>query len=361
METIHVSLGDRGYPIILGEGAIGQLPAVLAERIESQRIALVTDSNVAPLYSGAVTELIEEAGGEPTLCVVPAGEEHKRLAAIDDLCGQFIEAGLDRGSLVIALGGGVLGDIAGFAAAAYMRGVPHIQIPTTLVAQVDSSVGGKTGVNHALAKNIIGAFHQPAAVIADTTFLKSLPPRELRAGLAEVIKHGIIADAGLFTYMEEEAERILEKDLDALLLPVRRSCEIKAQVVEADEREGGLRAILNYGHTFGHGIEAASNYTTFLHGEAVALGMHAAGCLSWILGLVDDAFVDRQQKCLEAYGLPTQWPEIPVEEVLAAMKRDKKSRGGTLRFVVADRIGHVTQRTDVSEEQARRALTALAP
>jgi 3-dehydroquinate synthase len=240
-----------------------------------------------------------------------------------------------------------------------MRGVRFIQIPTTIVAQVDSAVGGKTGVNHPLGKNTIGAFHQPSAVIAEMPFLETLPDRELRAGLAEVLKHGVIADEALFAYMEENVERILGKDLAALELPVRRSCEIKAAIVRDDEKEHGVRANLNYGHTFGHGIEAVTHYERFLHGEAVALGMVCAGALSRELGLVDEAFVERQRACIAAYGLPGVWPEVPVGEVLEAMKHDKKVRSGTLKFVVADRMGHVVHRTDITAEQAARAVAAL--
>lgn len=359
MTELTVSLGDRSYPIHIGVGALDRLADVLGGLACRGAAAVVTDSNVAPLYGDRVLEAVRRAGLSPVLCTLQAGEEHKRLQAVEDLCGQFLEARLDRSSIVVALGGGVVGDVAGFAAAAFMRGIPFVQVPTTIVAQVDSSVGGKTGVNHPLGKNIIGAFHQPSAVVIDLALLRSLPDRELRAGLAEVIKHGIIADEALFHYLENHVERILAKDLEALELPVRRSCEIKGAVVAADEREQGLRANLNYGHTFGHGIEAVTHYTTFLHGEAIALGMHAAGALARNLGLVEDDFVSRQKACIAAYGLPVSWPELPVEATLAAMRHDKKVRAGTMKFVVADRIGHVLHRTDVTEEQARKALEAV--
>jgi 3-dehydroquinate synthase len=261
--------------------------------------------------------------------------------------------------VVVALGGGVVGDMAGFAAAVFMRGVPFIQMPTTIVAQVDSSVGGKTGVNHPLGKNTIGAFHQPAAVVIDMGMLRTLPPRELRAGMAEVIKHGVIADAALFEYLEGASAGVLRGDLDALRTPVLRSCEIKAAVVAEDEHEHGRRADLNYGHTFGHAIETASHYERFLHGEAVALGMCAAGALARNLGLVDEAFVSRQEACIAAYGLPVRWPEMPVDETLAAMKSDKKARAGTLKFVLATRMGAVVHRTDVTPDAVRAALETL--
>jgi 3-dehydroquinate synthase len=359
MKCITVALGDRPYPIHVGEGALSVLPDTLAQVGAKGAVAIVTDSNVAPLYAEQVANLIEQAGLTATVCAFPAGEANKRISQIEYLCGAFLEAGLDRSSMVIALGGGVVGDVAGYAAASFMRGIPFIQIPTTIVAQVDSSVGGKTGVNHPLAKNIIGAFHQPVAVITDLALLRSLPDRELRAGLAEAIKHGIIADAELFTYMVEHAAAILDKDLSALETPVLRSCEIKAGVVAEDEKEYGLRAILNYGHTFGHGVEAASNYDTFLHGEAIAIGMEAASRLSRHLDMVDDAFVDAQTACFTAYGLPTTWGAMPVDSTLEAMKHDKKVRAGTMKFILADRMGHVVQRTDITLDQARLALEAV--
>jgi len=252
-----------------------------------------------------------------------------------------------------------VGDMAGFAAAVFMRGIRFVQIPTTIVAQVDSSVGGKTGVNHLLGKNSIGAFHQPSAVVIDMALLESLPDREVRAGMAEVIKHGVIADEDLFDYLERESRAILAKDVRALEMPILRSCEIKSAIVAMDEREHGRRAELNYGHTFGHGIEAVSGYSRFLHGEALALGMHAAGVLACALGMVDAAFVARQRACIEAYGLPTAWPELPVDAALDAMRHDKKARSGKLKVILPDRLGHVVQRTDVDDGALRDALDAL--
>ncbi len=359
MKTITVDLGDRSYPIHIGPGALDALPGAIADTRTAGVIGLVTDENVAPLYADRVRELVEAAGRHTIICVIPAGEAHKRLAQIDRITEAFLKGGLDRSSLLLALGGGIVGDIAGFAAASYMRGIPFIQIPTTIVAQVDSSVGGKTGVNHALAKNIIGAFHQPEAVVIDTSLLESLPARELRAGLAEVIKHGVIADEALFRYMEDNVGAILEKNLDTLEYPIVRSCEIKAAIVRDDEKEHGVRANLNYGHTFGHGIEAVTDYGHFLHGEAIALGMICAGRLAVNLGLWDGATEDRQRACIEAYGLPVSWPDIPVDATLDAMKRDKKVRAGAMKFIVSDGIGHVVHRTDIAEAQARDALACL--
>lgn len=356
---ISVALGERSYPICIGMGASEELPGTLRALNAKGAVAIASDANVAPLYANRIAELVRAAGLSPVVCAMPPGEANKRIDQIDFFIGEFLKAGLDRSSVVIALGGGVVGDVVGFAAASFMRGVRYIQIPTTIVAQVDSSVGGKTAVNHALAKNIIGAFHQPSAVIIDLDFLKSLPDRELRAGLAEVIKHGVIADADLFAYMEENCPAILAKDLEKIEYPVRRSCEIKSEIVSADEHEHNVRANLNYGHTFGHGIEAASNYDRFLHGEAIAMGMHAAATLARNLGMVDQAFVDRQRACIQSYGLPVLWPSMPVDLVLEAMRHDKKVLAGTMKFVVPDRMGHVIRRTDVTLDQARAALEAV--
>lgn len=359
MTTITVELGERSYPIHIGVDIQSQLAAEL-ERLEAKgAVAICTDSNVGPLYADMIATYVRDAGCEPVVCTMESGEGHKRLERVEEFTGQFLEAGLDRGSVVVALGGGVLGDVAGYTAASFMRGIRFIQMPTTIVAQVDSSVGGKTGVNHPKAKNIIGAFHQPSAVITDMQCLRTLPERELRAGLAEVIKHGIIADEKLFAYMEANVERILNLELDAFEVPIRRSCEIKGAIVSADEREGGVRANLNYGHTFGHGIEAATNYQQFLHGEAIALGMVAAGALSKGLGLVDEAFCARQRACFDAYGLPVQFPDISVDEVMEAMQHDKKSRAGVLKFIAVEGMGKVVHRTDVTPDQARAALETL--
>ena len=357
MKTLFVELGARRYPIHIGVDILGQLP----EMLEGGKgaVGLVTDANVAALYGARVEALIAETGRRCVTHTLPPGEEYKRLDQIQAICGAFLEGGLDRASVLVALGGGVAGDMAGFAAACFMRGIPFIQIPTTIVAQVDSSVGGKTGVNHPLGKNTIGAFHQPDGVLIDMALLRTLPERELRAGMAEVIKHGVIADAELFDYVEDRAAAILGYELEALEYPILRSCEIKAGVVAEDEREHGRRAILNYGHTFGHAIEAVTGYTRYLHGEGVALGMCAAGAMSVALGMADDAFAARQRDCCAAYGLPVSWPGLPVEAALAAMRKDKKARAGTLKFVLAQGIGSVVQRTDIVDDQVRAAFEAI--
>lgn len=358
-QTVTVPLGDRAYDIHIGRRNLHFVKEWLQLRGPRGAAGLITDSNVGPLYADRVRAQIEEAGWRCVVHTMPAGEANKRLDRIEEICGAMLEGGLDRGSVMVTLGGGVVGDVAGFAAACFMRGIPCLQVPTTVVAQVDSSVGGKTAVNHPLGKNTIGMFHQPVAVVIDMELLESLPVREVRAGCAEIIKHGVIADAALFAYMEANARNILDGDLDALLYPIARSCEIKAAVVTQDEHELGLRANLNYGHTFGHAIETVSQYNLFLHGEAVSLGMCAAGALGGNLGLVDREFMERQRSCLAAYGLPVRWPELPVSDALAAMKKDKKARSGKLKFIVPERMGAVMQRTDITEEQARAALASL--
>lgn len=357
MHTVTVDLGERSYAIHIGSGILDRLPRLLSQVQIAGPLALVTDANVAPLYAERVRDLLGDLAVET--CILPAGEPYKRLDQIEWLCGRFLEAGLDRGSAVLALGGGIVGDVAGFAAATFMRGIRFVQVPTTVVAQVDSSVGGKTGVNHALGKNTIGAFHQPSAVLIDMTLLDTLPPRELRAGVAEIVKHGMIADSALFEYLEKNASAIVDGDLDALEWPVVRSCEIKAGIVAQDEREQNLRAILNYGHTFGHAIEAATQYARFLHGEAVALGMICAGRLAVGAGLLDAESAGRQRACIAACGLPVAWADAAVDEAVSLMKHDKKARSGALRFVLPDRIGHVVQRTDILPEQVRKAFDAV--
>ncbi len=358
-DILTVELGERAYPIVIGAGVLEELRTLLDTAHNKGTVGIVTDAQVGPLYADRVKRLVVDTGRSVSVHVMPGGEKHKRLERIEEICGSFLADGLDRTSIIIALGGGVVGDIAGFAAACFMRGIPFIQIPTTIVAQVDSSVGGKTGVNHPLSKNSIGAFHQPDAVLIDMALLQTLPDRELRAGLAEVIKHGVIADADLFAYMENESARILAKDSEALKRPILDSCRIKAGVVAADEKEHGLRANLNYGHTFGHAIEAVTKYETYLHGEAIAIGMHAAALLAQELGMVDAGFVARQRACIAAYGLPTTWPDLPVEETLAAMRKDKKVRSGTMKFILAEAMGRVVQRTDVPEDIVRGALDAV--
>jgi 3-dehydroquinate synthase len=292
--------------------------------------------------------------------VVPDGEDHKDWATLDRVIGELLAHRCDRRTAIVALGGGVVGDLAGFAAATYQRGVPFVQVPTTLLAQVDSSVGGKTAINHALGKNMVGAFYQPRLVLADMDTLTTLPERELRAGLAEVIKHGAIRDAELFAWLEGNVERLLARDPDALAHAVKRSVEIKAEVVARDERETGERALLNFGHTFGHAIETGLGYGTWLHGEAVAAGMVMAAELSARLGLLDGASVDRLRRLIERAGLPVRAPALAPERWLELMAVDKKAAGGRVRFVLLHGLGAAGLHGGVDDAAVREVVSAPA-
>jgi 3-dehydroquinate synthase len=330
--ALTVELGDRSYPIVIGRHLLdGGFD--LTQFLHGDDCLVVTNETVAPLYLDKLAPNL--AGRSVSSISLPDGEAHKTVATMESILDQLANAGAGRDTTVIALGGGVVGDIAGFAAACYMRGVNFIQVPTTLLAQVDSSVGGKTGVNHAQGKNLIGAFHQPQIVLIDTDTLGTLPDRELSAGLAEVIKHGAICDAEFFAWLEDNMGRLLRRDADALAHAIRRSCEIKAQVVAEDEREAGRRAILNFGHTFGHAIERCQGYGEWLHGEAVAAGMVMAAELSGL----DAADIERLRQLIAAARLPVDPPEIPAAEWMAAMGLDKKVQGKQLRFVLLDAIG----------------------
>lgn len=338
---LRVELGDRSYGIFVGAGISASVPGGAGEFFTGRRVLLVSDANVAALHGEKVMAMVVELGGNPSLATVRPGEENKNLATMSSLYEAAVAAGLDRGSVVVGFGGGVPGDMAGFLAATYMRGVDFVQLPTSLLAMVDSSVGGKTGVDLPSGKNLVGAFWQPRAVIIDTDFLKTLPLRELRCGLAEIVKHAVIRDAEMFAELEANIERLLEPDLDFHTRVVARNCGIKAAVVAADEREGGLRAILNYGHSFGHAIEAIGGYGEFGHGEAVAIGMCMAADLAVELGLCEPDLVERQEALLLALGLPTGLPQGDPFKVLAAMNRDKKNRGGKRRLILPAAIGEV--------------------
>lgn len=347
MRTLDIDLGNRSYPIHIGSGLLDSRTSgrsLIAERI-SRRAMIVSNETVAPLY---LERVIASMGNIPTSHVVlPDGEVHKNLATLDLVFEALLRDGFDRGGTIIALGGGVVGDMAGFAAASYQRGIDFIQAPTTLLAQVDSSVGGKTGVNHALGKNMIGAFHQPASVIADVSTLDTLPDSELSAGLAEVIKYGFIIDADFFIWLEDNLEALLARDEQAVIEAVYRSCDIKARMVEADEREHGQRALLNLGHTFGHAIEGAMGYGSWLHGEAVSAGIAMALDLAVRLGEVDEATQQRGLKLLSRAGLPiTAPPEMTPEQFLAFMQRDKKVADGELRLVIPGPIGRARVGSD---------------
>jgi shikimate kinase/3-dehydroquinate synthase len=336
--TLNVDLGERSYPIAIGPGLLSD-PALLARHIPGRQVAIVTNTTVAPLYLERVAAPLRAAGRQVVEIILEDGEQYKNQASLMQVFDALLANKCDRKTTIVALGGGVIGDLAGYAAASYMRGVPFVQLPTTLLSQVDSSVGGKTGINHPLGKNMIGAFYQPRAVLADTAALATLPARELSAGLAEVIKHGAIIDAAFFDWIEQNIGKLMARDQAALAHAIARSCEIKAEVVRQDEREGGLRAILNFGHTFGHAIEAGLGYGTWLHGEAVGCGMVMAADLSHRMGLVDAATVERMRALVAAAGLPTVAPDLGAERWIELMEVDKKNEGGAIKFILMKPLG----------------------
>ena len=337
MKTLTLDLGDRSYPIHIGRGLLGDT-GLLAPLIAGESVAIVTNETVAPLYLERLRRSLPKVNS--TEVVVPDGEQFKTLETVNRIIDALLRGRCDRRTTVIALGGGVVGDMAGFAAAVYQRGVPYVQIPTTLLAMVDSSVGGKTGVNHPLGKNMIGAFHQPRGVIIDTDTLATLPDRELSAGLAEVIKYGLIRDRPFFEWLQANIEALLARDPPALAYAIHRSCQNKAEVVAADEREAGVRAILNLGHTFGHAIETGLGYGTWLHGEAVAAGMVLAADLSRRLGWLTAADAARIEQLVRRARLPVRAPAaLTNERFLELMAVDKKVQGGRLRLVLLKAIG----------------------
>lgn len=357
MEKIRVRLAERSYDIVLGNAMLDGIGEELRSFHLSPKIAIVSNPTVFSLYGERVSDSIRNAGFDLLTVTIPDGEEHKNLATLQQIYNELLRYRLDRQSAVVALGGGVVGDIAGFAASTYMRGIPYIQVPTTLLAQVDSSVGGKTGVDHELGKNMIGAFWQPKLVWIDGDTLKTLPERQLRAGLAEVIKYGVIDDSDLFTFLERNKDRILNLDNDALIHIIKRSCEIKAGVVAQDEREAGLRAILNYGHTIGHAIETVTGYTRFLHGEAVAIGMHLEARLAEKLGLIPADQAVRIKNLIESYGLPAEKPnDIKEQSIFLSMQLDKKAVAGELKFVLPTSIGKVEIFRGASDAAIREVL-----
>jgi len=356
MERLRIELGERSYPILIGPRLLEDA-AVLAETLPAKDVLVVTNQTVAPLHLARLERAL--AGRRVASIALPDGEQHKTLTTMAQIFDALVERRLNRDGCVAALGGGVVGDMAGFAAACYQRGVDYVQLPTTLLAQVDSSVGGKTGVNHPGGKNLIGAFHQPRAVVADTTTLATLPPRELRAGLAEVIKYGLIADAAFLDWIEENLDALLGLDEAALTRAIRRSCEIKAEIVAEDEREHGRRALLNLGHTFGHAIETATGYGEWLHGEAVATGMLMAADLSHRLGWLASTDVARIEALLERTGLPVEAPPIGADRALALMALDKKVLAGRIRLVVMRRIGDGLVVGDYPAESLQATLVAF--
>ena len=340
MQTVTVNLGERSYPIELGEGLLSRVGEIMKARGINGRVGIVTNPPVAELYGDQVRESLENAGYDTATVLIPEGEAHKNTASLGLIYDALVEHRFDRSATLIALGGGVIGDVTGFAAATFLRGIGYVQIPTTLLAQVDASVGGKTAVNHEQGKNLIGAFHQPRLVVIDLDTLRTLPRREYAAGMAEVIKYGIIEDAAFFVFLEEEMDALLEIHANAVEHAVASSCRIKAAVVEQDERETDRRAILNFGHTIGHALEAFTGYERFLHGEAVAVGMIQAAALSAGQGLCSAAELRRIETLVRRAGLPWRIPDdIALDDLIAGMALDKKSHAGKIKFVLCEGIG----------------------
>jgi 3-dehydroquinate synthase len=362
--TIEVALEANPYPVVIGAGGLSQLGAMIRERgfKAGTKVLLVSNPVVAEHYGAAALASLRAVDLAASLQVVEAGEDQKTPATVAQIHDAAFASKLERGSLIVALGGGVVGDMAGFAAATWLRGIAVVQVPTTLLAMVDAAIGGKTGVNHPGGKNLIGAFHQPRAVLIDPTTLATLPEREFRAGMAEVIKYGVIGDGELFSQLEAAGDlRTMAAVGPALLQTLlERSAAAKARVVAADEREGGLRAILNYGHTLGHVVETLCGYGTWLHGEAVAIGMAAAGAIAVEMDLWDAADQARQLDLIGAAGLPSRWPDLDEQAVFACLLGDKKVRDGQVRFVLPTRIGCVEIRSDVKEATITTALSRLS-
>ncbi len=357
MDKIRVELGERSYTIATGSGILKDIGKSLERFDFSRKAAIVSNPTVYDLYGKTLAASLSDSGFGVTEIILPDGEEYKNLASAERIYEQLLTMRFDRRSVLIALGGGVIGDITGYAASTYMRGIDFIQVPTTLLAQVDSSVGGKTGVNHTLGKNMIGTFWQPRLVWVDISTLHTLSRRNFLAGMAEIIKYGIIWDSSFFDFLEKKRESILSFNPDAILHIIRRSCEIKADVVSRDERESGIRAILNFGHTIGHAIETATGYTAFLHGEAIAIGMHVEAVLAHEAGLIGSDEVLRIQHLLKTFGLPTEIPStIDLAVFFAAMKLDKKAVSGDVKFILPEQIGKVKIQGEIPEMILQRAV-----
>lgn len=359
LQHVEVDLGARSYPIRIGRGWLSDLGRFLRERDLTGACLLVSDTNVDRHYGEACAEAIRSAGYSVGKAVVPAGEESKSGEMLFRLYRAAIDAGLDRRSFVVALGGGVVGDLAGFLAATFLRGIPYVQVPTSVVAMVDSAVGGKTGINLESGKNLVGSFHQPAGVAVDLDLLDTLPEREYRSGLAEVIKYGVIRDAAFFARLEAETPALLAREPGLLADVVARSCAIKAEVVQADETEGGLRAILNFGHTLGHAVEKVSGYGRYLHGEAIGIGMHYAARVSVLEAGLPAEEADRIRALCVAVGLPVSALDLEWEALRSAMAVDKKAVGRMPRFVLADSIGAVRFGCEVAESRLKEVWHGL--
>lgn len=357
MEKVRVKLGERSYDICIGSNILGEIGARLKSFKTSPKIAIISNPAVFNLYGKKVLTSMKKAGFDVKTVIIPDGEKYKDINTVQKIYGELLKHRLDRKSALIALGGGVIGDITGFVASTYMRGIDYIQIPTTLLAQVDSSVGGKTGVNHKLGKNMVGTFYQPKLVWIDIDTLKTLPKRELVAGLSEVIKYGVIRDKKLFDFLEDNMRKISYLDKNALHHIIKHSCEIKAEVVSKDEREAGLRAILNYGHTIGHAIETVTGYKKFLHGEGVAIGMHLEAKIAEIMGFLKIHDVLRIKALINSYGLPSEMPKnLNINYLMSSMKLDKKAVAGELKFILPERIGRVRIKKGISIDNIKPAL-----
>jgi len=356
MRTLEVALGERSYPIWIGASVLGEAGALLSPLLPSPRAVIVTNPVVARWWATPLRASLATANIAVDTILVPDGETHKTWATVQDVLTRLLEQRAERGTTVIALGGGVVGDLAGFAAAIYQRGMPFVQVPTTLLAQVDSSVGGKTGVNHPLGKNMIGAFHQPRAVLIDIDCLATLPERELAGGLSEVVKYGAIRDRAFFDWLEANIDRLLARDAEALTYAIGESCRLKAEIVAADEREAGERALLNFGHTFGHAIEAGVGYGEWLHGEAVAAGMVMAAELSARRGHLSHADVGRLRQLLQRARLPVAGAPLGRDRYVALMRRDKKVAEGTSRFVLLRSLGDAYVAADVGDADLAAVL-----
>jgi 3-dehydroquinate synthase len=355
--TIRVELGERSYPVVVGRDVREALPDYLSFLRPGAKIAVVTSERIAALCGESILGALQRARYDASFVFMPDGEQHKTLETASLLYDAFVEKRLERGSLALSLGGGTVGDVAGFVAATYLRGIPFAQMPTTLIAQVDASVGGKVAVDHPKGKNLIGAFYQPRFVLADIATLDSLPEREFRAGIPEVLRYGVIASQSLFALLEERMDAILSRDPDLLTDIVAESVRVKAEIVSADETESGVRANLNYGHTFAHAIEAVTGYGELLHGEAVAIGERCAAELARARGLVSETFCARQTAILESAGVLLNIPESArTDDIVDAMTRDKKVVGGSVRFVVPRDVGTVEIRHDFTRDEVKRAV-----
>ena len=356
MQRLNIDLGERSYDILLGSGLLDRMGELLSQVLQPSRIILVTHPSLFRLYGDKVLAGLKKQGWATDIIEVPEGETSKSLQQADIIYDRLLDFNCDRKSVLIALGGGVIGDLTGFVAATYQRGIPFVQVPTTLLSQVDSSVGGKTAVNHPKGKNMIGAFYQPRMVIADLDTLQTLPQNEFRAGLAEVIKYGVISDASLFDYLENNADKILQLDHECLAHIIKTSCSIKAEVVEKDERESHYRMILNFGHTLGHTIEALTGYSQFIHGEAVAIGMVQAAKLSQQLEKCQDEVPKRLRKLIKKCGLPSQWPDLDSQAVIECLYHDKKTMNHKIKFILVKELGSVEIVEDMPEADILKML-----